>query len=232
MEYAIYMDDAALEGLSFAPLDAEGAGWARYFSPEMHIAGLVVLIRIGFPRDRDRWGDRSLPLVIREMQLASGGSLSAAVLRKLPMERIGVAVNHPMHHLHLAHAVSQFAFVSVPPNGLWRDSLPVVSRPANPELVIADPGSRRKPDDFYARVADAYAFFAGRSQSPARDLAAKNGVPVTTVHRWVKEARARGLLPPASGRGSGGRASSAPDPAISRPDGRASWAIGYGPDDS
>ncbi len=31
---------------------------------------------------------------------------------------------------------------------------------------------------------------------PAVELAEVNGVPVTTAHRWVKEARRRGFLPP------------------------------------
>ena len=32
----------------------------------------------------------------------------------------------------------------------------------------------------------------------ASDLARTHGVPVTTAHRWVKEARRRGFLPPGS----------------------------------
>ena len=233
--YAIFMDDAALEGLSFAPLDEPGAGWARYFSPEMRAAGLiVVLLRIGFPRDRergDRWGDRTLPLVIREAQFASGGSLPGTFVRKLPIERIGAAVNHPMHYPNLARYVTQEAFVSVPPPGLWRDSLPTVPRPENPSLVIDAPEGRgRKPDDFYRQVADAFAWLSGRTQSPARTLAEANGVPVTTVHRWVKEARARHLLPPAIGRGTGSRHASPPDP-VPGVDGRLPYALGYGPED-
>jgi len=209
LEYVIFLNDAATEALSFAPLDEEGAGWARYFSPEfspeLNGSGLNVLVRIGFPHSRERWEDPDAPLVIREAQLASG-ALPAALVRKLPIERIGLAVNHPAHHLHLARYVSQHHFVPVPNNGPWREELPVVPRPENPELVLGlSAGPQRKPDDFYARVADAYAWLASRGASPARDLAEKNGVPVTTVHRWVKEARARGLLPPAIGRGSGKR---------------------------
>lgn len=229
--YAIFMDDAALEGLSFAPLDEEeGAGWARYFSPEMRADGLIVLVRIGFPRDRERWGDRTLPLVIREAQLASGDSLTAALVRKLPIERIRAAVNHPFHYPNLARYVSQRAFVSVPPGGLWRDSLPDVPRPENPALVIKVPeGGGRRPDEFYGQVADAFAWLSGRTQSPAKDLAEANGVPVSTVHRWVKEARARGLLPPAIGRGSSNRDSS-PDPTPGV-DGRLPYVLGHRPED-
>lgn len=228
------MDDAALEGLSFAPLDGDGPGWARYFSPEMRTSNLVVLMRIGFPRNHEpgSWDDRSSPLVIREIQLAAG-EITATFLRKLPIERIGLAVNHPMHHRQLSRYVNRMTFVSVPPSGLWRDSLPEIPRPENPDLEIAVPGDvrKRRPDEFYYKVADAYLWLAARSQSPARDLASKNNVPVTTVHRWVKEARARGLLPPAIGRGAGKRAASQPDPSRMRPDGRLPYALGYGPDD-
>jgi transposase-like protein len=57
------------------------------------------------------------------------------------------------------------------------------------------PGSR-KSDEFYQRVAASYSARAARTSRPAVEMANDNGVPVTTVHRWVKEARRRGFLPP------------------------------------
>jgi hypothetical protein len=53
-----------------------------------------------------------------------------------------------------------------------------------------------KPDWFYQRLAALYSNLALRSNRPAVLLAERNEVPVTTVHRWVKEARRRGFLPP------------------------------------
>jgi hypothetical protein len=53
------------------------------------------------------------------------------------------------------------------------------------------------PDGFYGLVAEAYREYAtttGRAAAAA--IAAEAGVPVTTVHRWVREARRRGHLPP------------------------------------
>ncbi len=55
------------------------------------------------------------------------------------------------------------------------------------ELAI---GAVRKSDEFYRLVASELA------RSTAPDLASSTSVPVTTVHRWTKEARRRGLLPP------------------------------------
>lgn len=65
---------------------------------------------------------------------------------------------------------------------------------------IEAPGGRIT-DDFLRDVADAYVWFTDAKQSPAPAIAESAGVPVRTVHRWVYEARKRGILPPArSGR--------------------------------
>jgi hypothetical protein len=56
--------------------------------------------------------------------------------------------------------------------------------------------SRGRPDLFYREVADVYLDLAQASHRPASDIAAQHGVPVSTAHRWVKEARRRGFLPP------------------------------------
>jgi hypothetical protein len=53
-----------------------------------------------------------------------------------------------------------------------------------------------KPDSFYRQVAKTYSHLARGSNRPAAELAEVNDVPVTTAHRWVKEARRRGFLPP------------------------------------
>jgi len=78
------------------------------------------------------------------------------------------------------------------------------TRPSKPPLRFNIPQGRRKPDAFYERVARAYMWLStwGKSRAPAAQIAEVNRVPVTTVHRWIKEARRRGLLPP----GEAGRA--------------------------
>jgi hypothetical protein len=53
---------------------------------------------------------------------------------------------------------------------------------------------RKRPDAFYARVAEIYGDLAKETDAPATVMAEANDVPVSTVHRWVKEARRRGLL--------------------------------------
>ncbi|WP_157846962.1 hypothetical protein [Streptomyces achromogenes] len=55
----------------------------------------------------------------------------------------------------------------------------------------------RMTDDFLKDVADAYRWATNAQKAPAPALAELAGVPVRTVHRWVYEARKRGILPPA-----------------------------------
>jgi hypothetical protein len=63
------------------------------------------------------------------------------------------------------------------------------------------PPEGRITDDFLQDVADAYRWHADRDMPPAPSIAELSGAPVRTVHRWIYEARKRGILPPArSGR--------------------------------
>jgi hypothetical protein len=70
-------------------------------------------------------------------------------------------------------------------------------------LRLRVPDGPKRPDAFYAKVAKMYsALTASGSHRPAAEIAEANGIPVTTVRRWIKEARRRKLLP----RGSKGKA--------------------------
>ena len=63
-------------------------------------------------------------------------------------------------------------------------------------LRITVPKGRRRPDEFYEKVARLYGqLSATGSRRPASDIAEANDLPVSTVHRWIKEARSWGLLP-------------------------------------
>ena len=53
------------------------------------------------------------------------------------------------------------------------------------------------PEGFSRRVAQAYREAVRASpHTPAKAMADEAGVPVTTVHRWVRDARRLGLLTP------------------------------------
>jgi hypothetical protein len=62
---------------------------------------------------------------------------------------------------------------------------------------VTIPKGRTYPPSFYKSVAGVYngLIFWG-SKRPAGDIAEANRVPVSTVHRWVKEARRLGYLAP------------------------------------
>ncbi len=62
-------------------------------------------------------------------------------------------------------------------------------------LRVRVPDGSKRPNSFYEKVAELYSTLAASgSRRPAAEIAEANQVPVTTVHRWIKEARARDLL--------------------------------------
>jgi hypothetical protein len=69
-------------------------------------------------------------------------------------------------------------------------------------LHAREPGE--SSDDFSVRVSEAFKAVAATTRWPAGILAKEAGVTVGTAHNWIREARIRGLLPPAERRKSGG----------------------------
>lgn len=67
--------------------------------------------------------------------------------------------------------------------------------PTQAPVIQAPQG--RITDDFLKDIADAYRWSVGMEESPAPAIAKQADVPVRTVHRWIYEARKRGILPPA-----------------------------------
>ena len=47
---------------------------------------------------------------------------------------------------------------------------------------------------FRSRVAELFLTLASISSRPAQELAEANGIKPATVHRWISEAKSRGLL--------------------------------------
>lgn len=70
-----------------------------------------------------------------------------------------------------------------------------VRRPrVNPRLKVPESGPY--PDRFYEQVATVYGGLVATGQHPAPVIAEANGVPATTVHRWIRKARSLGFLGP------------------------------------
>lgn len=195
------------------PLDVDGAevlsfdtnartGWACYQSPQL--VGLVgqVFMRFAQRAVHDLPGQLRILVSLRELRViaAEDGGLSSPALRSLPFARISAAVNRPdvvsnlRDHLPAeAPGLPTETFPGSPQSG-WILG-PVNSVGFRPDLEIPIPDGRsRRPDSFYELVARRYLDQASISDRAAIDLAEANGVPVSTVHRWLKEARTRGLL--------------------------------------
>lgn len=197
---APYVIPLSLDGreiLSFdTPLPEEGrrSGWAAYLSDDLGLGKGEILLRVG-PCDQEP----SAPLVIREMRLRTDRPVSipgSSLVRLVPWERIEAAVNQPSRRRALVQLVAPFHTPPPDPKypAVWSHHRPAQSYPA-PDLKLADiPDGYRKPDSFYADVAERFLQAGALSSRPALDLAEANGVKPTTVHRWIREAKARGLL--------------------------------------
>ncbi|WP_238012527.1 hypothetical protein KZZ52_58640 [Dactylosporangium sp. AC04546] len=164
--------------------------WYEWRQDDPPLAG-AVQVRIGVGA-----GGR---LVLTGLRIE--GTPSAELLRAIPVGRIEAAAN------------AQLAVVDAPVgtapvlNTRARPIAPPMASDVGWEMVEpalavarAAPSAagrmRGRPDVFYREVADVYLTFAQASPRPACDLADQHGVPVSTAHRWVKEARRRGFLPP------------------------------------
>jgi hypothetical protein len=118
-----------------------------------------------------------------ELRLEGERPIDSTMLRQLPLTRLEGHANYRPDEVR-----------NPTPDPRPLAGVPLVPGGRGAALLKIPPGA--KPDWFYERLAVAYSKLALRSNRPAVLLAERNEVPVTTVHRWVKEARRRGFLPP------------------------------------
>jgi hypothetical protein len=195
------------DGSEALTVDVGGiSGWAAYHSPETQQRQIGVLLRLG-----PETASPDAAIEVRELQVwaREGSVFHSPFLRTIPVARIVAAVNRPGVAEQLRRLLPPANMVydgDFPGSGQWAYALPPRERVrVRPRLRVKDPGGRRKADAFYSHIAAVYLDQASVSDRPARDIAEANGLPVTTVHRWLKEARNRGLLRlPASRGGTSG----------------------------
>jgi hypothetical protein len=177
------------------PIDSDWCEWRQ----DPPLPG-TVLVRVA--------ADPGGRLVLTGLRI--DGAPSAELLRSIPVGRIEAAANAQL-------TIVGDAVTAVPParrpghrrrapnpDGRgWETSDPsrAAIRPATQPVQrgiagVAAVTGRGRPDSFYQEVAHTYLDLAQASIRPVAELAEANGVPVTTAHRWIKEARRRRFLPP------------------------------------
>jgi hypothetical protein len=120
---------------------------------------------------------------------------------------VGVRVQHddgvtlqqlqiPIHRLEAHFNVEEqgVAVRMVLPEGGWPPPKP---RELELDDKYFEKEGRSYPPKMYARVAMLYSRCVAGGVRPAPAIAEANGVPETTVRRWIREARRRGVLAPA-----------------------------------
>lgn len=202
--YVIPLDYAGDELLN-VDTSPSALGWTAYFSSKQADLGAEVLLRLALvgasepARASSDERDVRRPIHVKELRVLVGPrtpGFASSLLRELPILRVEAAVNQARHRDRIA-AAAQRATVEEEPvlGGTSFRSRPTRAAKLKPvSLALTDPGGYRKPDSFYQRVADLYLDIAAVSPRPAQDIASANGVPVATVHRWIREAKARRLL--------------------------------------
>lgn len=170
------------------------AGWVAWLTDDGRLPPVLVRFRMV---DGGR-------LVIAALHLVDEGeAITSSRLRTLPLGRIESAVNSGAY---LRRDVMET--IDYPEDDALPDLLEQVDRfhqglsdpsPANDDAELAERPLRRPGDTdsyaYYEEVATQYRLRAARSRKPAALLAEEAGVPVGTVHRWVRDARRLGFLP-------------------------------------
>ncbi len=172
---------------------ADGLGWAALFANGAKEASAYIRLVPDKPDDeRPHYEVGELYLV------ASGNPITGRDLRAIPLGRVEASVNQVANR----ERMKRLARTRGGQLGLTFDfdlDAMVARQPRSsrrPRMTLKVPEGHRKPDSFYEQVAYRYGWLQGEGLRPAAELAEANGVPVTTVHRWIKEARRRGIMAP------------------------------------
>lgn len=115
-----------------------------------------------------------------EIEARSGEDITALVLRNYPLAiATGIARRALYDSPEEQQADEPFAQPGLPLDDEW------------PELTRPD-----GTDAWYQQFGRLFLLASAWSPAPAKRIAEQWGYPVSAVHRWTKEARRRGFLPP------------------------------------
>lgn len=187
-------------------------GWVRV---ERHSSGgsWWVLVRVAPDR-----GGRLRVMELYLDDLDSETPVTSQRLRKLPLGQIEQLLNLPderagitgwlrykgidMKAVAARYSTSPAGEPSTPAGQAAADArrraAELADRAVEFRQPLAKPGRRPYPAGFYQRVAEAYRAAQRQGVGPVPFIAAEAGVPRTTAGYWVREARRRGYLGPAT----------------------------------
>lgn len=156
---------------------------------------------------------RQLSSIVRQLEaVANAPDWADTIRRRLPFPApdLRTAASHfattffkkePDHWVKLMFE-SQYDAFDGPTPKVAKPRAKGMNLPA-PSAKLPTPSrtGRDYGDAFYKSVANVYSSLAAHTHKPADLMADANEIAVTTVHRWVKEARRRGFLPKSPGKG-------------------------------
>ena len=168
-------------------------GWIEVRHPP---EGRAIYLRAGRSNDNR--------LEIFELYIPSDDvRLETDDLRLVPLGRVEALINHPQRtqqiHARLDEGTGSFEAARNHFSTTGRVAAEIVGEQLlkKAELKLPRAGAQGpKSEEFYRRVADMYGRLVAEGSRPAAAIAEANAVPVTSVHRWIREARARRFLPP------------------------------------
>lgn len=161
-------------------------GWAFWHLRD----GLDVRVRI-----RDHGGELVPEAVLVR---ATSSSVTGTDLRSIPLGRLEAALRQPQIRQAIAATTADSKAPDLSPSGMSTDAARHEAMGATaPEPVLSAESLRidipkgKRGDDFYTQVGLVVSLAAVTSPRPLADVAEANGVPLTTVRRWIKERRRR-----------------------------------------
>jgi hypothetical protein len=159
---------------------------------------LVVLVRFGVQPN----GRLGVEEAVVKVAGPDPDHIDGATWRAIPIAQATTLANLPEYRsVIVEHLNDPDAEVEVGAGAEDRRPVMAVRRTAHSYRLPQVYGTGRYPDSFYERVAEAYRTAVKTKKPPNQTIAEANDVPTTTVARWVREARTRGILEPSGGKG-------------------------------
>lgn len=190
-------------------LDVRPMGWTRLRD---NGGGPTVYIQYAIPESAD---DTGLDMRTVVMEASPEEPLTGRTWRRIPL---GMVEQSLLHHMEDTHGIFSYPWEGPAPTldslaeffDATEDKFMTIKSPrlgtrvgdgqdGDPKgtLPVIRSPEGRLTDDFLGDVAEAYRWFTAAGQPPAPSISERSNVPVRTVHRWIYEARKRGILPPA-----------------------------------